>query len=301
MHHLPGDRSVHHGDVDQLPAPGLLAGPEGSEDTDRGHEGAAPDVGDLHSRDGWRPARRPGETDDAREAEVVDVVAHPIAIRPILAVARDRAVDEAGIHLTQPGIVDAEASGGAGPRALEDDVRLASEAGEDLAALGCLQVEGEAPLVPPEQRDAHAHRVGRCVDREHIHPEVGQQHRAERPRQLPRQIQHAEARERGGHDPVRVLNRACRDNQRRCAGRGVPSPRRGLKPGAAPGVVLPKRALAGLPPRRRHPPARDERTVAGRNRPTVEVPLDGQRVVSQQVTAGLFRGRVVCRRAPRQS
>jgi len=34
---------------------------------------------------------------------------------------------------------------------------------------------------------------------------------------------------------------------------------------------------------------------------TVEVPLDGQRVVSQQVTAGLFRGRVVCRRAPRQS
>src|SRR2546422_4232858 len=41
-----------------------------------------------------------------------------------------------------------------------------------------------APLVAREERDAHAERVLRRGDDEHVHAEVGEERRAERPRQL---------------------------------------------------------------------------------------------------------------------
>src|SRR5262249_59901827 len=82
VHDLPGDRAVHHGDVDHLAAPGLLARPEGGEDAHRCHQGTAPDVGDLHPGDGRRTSRRAGASDDAREAEAVYGLPPAIATTP---------------------------------------------------------------------------------------------------------------------------------------------------------------------------------------------------------------------------
>src|SRR5437867_2862410 len=212
VHHLPGERAVEHRDVDELPPARLLARRERRQDAHRRHERAAADVGDLHARDDGRPARGAREPDDAREAEVVDVVPDPVAIGPVLAVAGDRAIDEARIQRAQRLVVDPEARRRPGARALEHHVRLARQALEDGAPLGRLQVERQAPLVPPEERDAHAHRIGRGVDGEHVHPQVREQHGAERPRQLPRQIQHPEPRERTGHIRVEYYDRATRDN-----------------------------------------------------------------------------------------
>src|SRR5215510_5675430 len=47
---------------------------------------------------------------------------HPIAIGAVLAVARDRAVDEAGVHLAERLPVDAEPRRRSRPRAFEDHV-----------------------------------------------------------------------------------------------------------------------------------------------------------------------------------
>ncbi len=166
----------------------------------------------LHARDDGRTARRAREADHAREAQVVEVVPDAVAIGPVLAVAGDRAVDEARIDGAERLVVDPEARRRPGARALEHHVRLARQAMEDGAPLGRLQVERQAPLVPPEERDAHAHGIGGGVDGEHVHPQVRQQHGAERPRQLPRQIQHPEPRKRTGHIRVEYYDRATRDN-----------------------------------------------------------------------------------------
>src|SRR2546422_148641 len=54
-----------------------------------------------------------------------------------------------------------------------------------------------APLVAREERDAHAERVLRRGDDEHVHAEVGEERRAERPRQLAREVEQPEVPQRG--------------------------------------------------------------------------------------------------------
>src|SRR5207249_12141317 len=58
--------------------------------------------------------------------------------------------DEPRIQRAERLVVDAEARRRPGARALEHHVRLARQAVEDGAPLGRLQVERQAPLVPPE-------------------------------------------------------------------------------------------------------------------------------------------------------
>src|SRR5438445_1950178 len=86
---VPRDRPVQHGDVDELSPAGPLARDERRQDADRGHERAAAEVRDWHARDDGRAARLAHVVEHAGVAQVVDVVAHPVAVRAVLAVARD--------------------------------------------------------------------------------------------------------------------------------------------------------------------------------------------------------------------
>src|SRR5262249_44461574 len=94
---VPGGGTVEHRDVDQLAASGLLPRNEGGEDPHRGHQRPRAEVRDLHRRDHRRPVGRAGVLEHARVAQVVDVVPDLVAVRSVLAVARDGAVDEAWV------------------------------------------------------------------------------------------------------------------------------------------------------------------------------------------------------------
>jgi len=194
---VPRDHPVQHGDVDELPAPAPLACGERGEDADRGHERAATDVGDLHPGDDGRAARLADVVQHAGVAEIVDVVAHPVAVGSVLPVARDRAVDEARVRGRERRVVDAEARGDARPEALEDDVGAGAEAAEDVAPRLALQVERHAPLVARQERDAGAERIVRRGHHQHVHPQVGEQRGAERPRKLPREVEQLQVPEGG--------------------------------------------------------------------------------------------------------
>src|SRR5213076_1360075 len=69
------------------------------------------------------------------------------------AVAGDRGVDEARVHVVERLPAEAEPFHHAGAEVVDDDVRLAGEIEEDLAALGALQIEHERTLaaVPAEK------------------------------------------------------------------------------------------------------------------------------------------------------
>src|SRR5207248_11257545 len=103
--------------------------------------------------------------------------------------AGERTVDETRIGGAERLVVDAEAGRDAGAEAFEQDVGLAGEATEEVSPFGRLEIERHAPLVAREERDAGAEGVPGRRDHEDVHPEVGEQRRAERSRQLPGQVE----------------------------------------------------------------------------------------------------------------
>ena len=193
---VPRDGAVEHGDVDQLAAAGALTGDERRQDADRRHEGARADVGDLHARDDRRPARLADVVEHACGRQVVDVVADAVAVRAVLAVAGDRTVDEPRVQRRQTLAADPEARHDARPEALEHHVRVRRQPEEDLTPCLGLQVEGHAALVAGEERDAGRERIVRPRDHEDVGAEIGEQRRAERARQLAREVEDAEVTER---------------------------------------------------------------------------------------------------------
>jgi len=191
--------AVEHRDVHELAAPRAFARQQGGEDADRSHERTAADVGHLHRQDRRRAAGSTRDAEHAGVAEVVDVVPDLVAVRAVLPVAGDRAVDEARVEPRHALVIDAETGGHARPEAFEDDVRLRRQTLEDRAPLGVLEIESHAALVALDERNAESHDVVRGGDDQHVDAEVGQHQRAERPGQLPRQIEQLHVVQGGGH------------------------------------------------------------------------------------------------------
>src|SRR5690606_32490039 len=129
--------------------------------------------------DHGRPALLADELEHAAIAEVIDVVPDLVAVRAVLAVARDRAVDEARVARREGRVVDPEALRDAGPEALEHDVCAVDQAKKDLTPRLALEIQRHAALVASEERDADAERIVGCGDREHLHAEVGEHGGAE--------------------------------------------------------------------------------------------------------------------------
>ncbi len=202
------------------PCAGDLALAQRHEDPDRGHQRAAAEVGDLARRLDRRPVALAGQPEQADEPEVVHVVAGAVAVRPVLAVAGDRAVDDPGVLLLEPLVADPEPVQHAGAEALEQHVGLAHEPQQHLAPRLRLEVDADRALVAVQReeqrragallrplvvrrRPAHVVAQPGVLDLQHVGAEVGQQPRAEPARQQPRQVEHADARERAAHRPSR--------------------------------------------------------------------------------------------------
>ncbi|GAB3849885.1 hypothetical protein GCM10027610_073830 [Dactylosporangium cerinum] len=99
--------------------------------------------------DGREPAHRLGEGAEAG----------PGRIRAELAKRGDPRDDQARVELEQHVGPEAPALQGARPEVLDQDVGAGQEAFEQLGAGGTGQVEGDAALVPPEQRPPQRHAV----------------------------------------------------------------------------------------------------------------------------------------------
>ena len=182
---------MRHRDDQSRSAPRALPLEQRGEDLgDRG-EGARAQVGGLDRRQG-----RCGVRERARPAEVVQVVAGTQRVTSLDAEARERAVDDAVGDVVR---ADAEAGGDAGPEALEHDVGAGAERAAELG-LG-LEVADDRLLarvergVPLRRDRAQRIAVGR-LEPDDACAEAEQLTTCKRARQVPRQVDDEEPRQR---------------------------------------------------------------------------------------------------------
>ena len=167
---------------------------------------------DVHDGDA-EPVRRPvGGAGDAHEPALAlehRVVARLRRARAILAVPRERRVDQPRMRGRQRAVVEPQAREHAGPEVLDEDIGARDERVEHAASLGALEVERHALLVPVDAQEVSALAVderrsprarvvaaARMLDLDDPRAHVGEQHRAVRARQHARQVQHRHAGER---------------------------------------------------------------------------------------------------------
>ena len=118
---------------------------ERGEDRHHGVHAAAGAVGHGRAGDGRLVVGRPlGAVEEAADRQVVEIVAGPLRVRPVLAEAGRRAVDDPGVVLAHGVEADAEPIDDAGAEALDDDVGARGEAQERVPAFGRLEVEEHA-------------------------------------------------------------------------------------------------------------------------------------------------------------
>ena len=126
-----------------------------------------------------------------------------VAVAPLLAVARDRTGDEAGVARRQLRVVHAEPGHGARRKAVQDDVGLSGEREEGRSVGVRVQVEARAALPPvpyPVTRlDGERVTLGR-FDAGHGRAVVRQQHGRHRTGHPPREIQDMQTVEYSRHD-----------------------------------------------------------------------------------------------------
>src|SRR5262244_1433528 len=93
-----GEHRVRHGDVDETALPSGVAAAQAEENVHHRRHRAAADIADERGRYG-RTIRRAGrKREEPGGSDIVEVVAGFIAARAILTVARNGAIDDAGIH-----------------------------------------------------------------------------------------------------------------------------------------------------------------------------------------------------------
>ena len=208
---------VVHRDVEELPGAGQARGMDRRDDPERA-ERPGEEVADARAAGDAARARRPGRSDDAAHALRDDVERRPLGVGtragPGIAEAADRRVDEPRVPHAQPLVADAETVHHADAGVLHHGVGPVDEAEEDVPVGGRAQVEHHRALVPIDAREVAsvvaalaiggkgrqraAHVALRRLDLHHVGAEVGEQHRAEGPREGLRQVEDAEVGERSG-------------------------------------------------------------------------------------------------------
>ena len=138
-------------------------------------------------------------------------MAGSVTVWPRLAEAAQCGVDEPRVCRRQNRLVpQAKTIHHPGPKALDQHVGAFDQSQQHVATSGGLEVQGQAAFIPVDEQEygaavALARRIVprriaavRVFDLDHVSAQVGQQHRAERPRQQPREVEDTQALE-GGH------------------------------------------------------------------------------------------------------
>ena len=141
-----------------------------------------------------------------------EVERRPVAVRAVLAEARNRAIDDAGIAFFRFSVVDAEPLQRADAVILDHHVAFLQELEKKLLALGPLHVENDAALVAMQAhevrrfaaRDGHAPAareitIARRLYLDQLRAIVGQHGGTERPRERVGEVKHFDVFERQLH------------------------------------------------------------------------------------------------------
>ena len=113
-------------------------------------------VGHEVERDGGLAVRLADQSEHASEREIVHVVRRIVAVRAVLAEARERAIDEPRVGRAQRFIVRAEPLHDAGAESLDDHVGAGGELLEERLALGRLHVQRQRALVAVDVDEGRA-------------------------------------------------------------------------------------------------------------------------------------------------
>src|SRR4029453_2028112 len=159
----------------------------------------------FHAGDPHKPAHALGDLVEARA----------FGVGAVLAEARDRAQDDARVHLLQAFVVDAQPELHVGAVVLDHDVGLLDQLLEDGEAVGFLEIERDRLLVAMQvlevwsvARPAHVHvaGAGRHLDLDAVGAPIGEVAHRRRTGAYARQVEHGEAGKRScGHDLTLVL------------------------------------------------------------------------------------------------
>ena len=219
VHRLVGehaDGGIDQRGIDIAALAGALAPLQRRQDADHRID-AGEDVRHRHAGAGRLAVRRAGQRHEAADALRHQIVAGARRIRPGLAEAGDRAIDQARAGRREARIVEAEFLQAADLEVLDQDVRLRRELAHDalavlalevafdraLAAIGRMEIGGAemAVLALDEGRPPGARVVAglRALDLDDVGAEIGQHLACPRPGQNAGQFQHANTSQRTRH------------------------------------------------------------------------------------------------------
>ncbi len=207
--------------LDDLAASGLLLVLIGGQDADR-RQDAGIDIGDRVACAQRRTAFLAGDAHQPGIALRDQVEAALVGGRAGAAIARDRAIDQAGIDLRQHVVAEPELFERALAEVLDQHVGVAHHPQQHLLALGRLQVERDRALVAVQHQEGRRHAVDARIaiaarivaavgllDLDHVGAEVGQHHAAGRAGHDLGQLEHAHAGEGAGLRSAFGLHGGC--------------------------------------------------------------------------------------------
>ena len=164
-----------------LAAPVVAAGVQGHQNAGGAVHGAAV-IGDQVEGDGGGSVGFADQVQHAAHGEVGEVRARQVAVWAGLAVAAERAIDEAGIDAAEGRVIGVEPLHGAGLEALYQHVGAAGQLVQNPLAGGAAQVQSQALLAAVQigagGRPAPLTRLRR-FDLQHLGAHAGQHHGAE--------------------------------------------------------------------------------------------------------------------------
>ena len=206
------DHRIVEAGADGIASPGTAAAHQGRAHAERALK-AGDQIGDrrpgAHRRaiglagHAHKPAHRLGD----------EIEGGPVAIGSAGAKAGEAATDQRGVQRLEPSPVKAHRRHDPGSEILDQHIAARDQLFEHRAAITAAQIQGQRALVAVERREIPAqpvphrplpaHRVARArgFDLDHLGPHIGQDHRAERPGQNARQIDHADTRQRHAPPP----------------------------------------------------------------------------------------------------
>ncbi len=154
-----GDGAIEHADVDRLRFSGAVALAQGGEDGD-GRRETGQVVDKRRPGSAWRRLWRSGDRHDPGHRLDDVIVGRARRHRPVLAEARDRAVDDAGIDGADRLEAHAQAMRRAGSPVLDHHVDARGDLARDLHAAGILEVQRHRSLAGVAGQEGAAHAGG---------------------------------------------------------------------------------------------------------------------------------------------
>ena len=204
--HVVGHQALQQAGLDQLTAPTAVA-----------HQQRPEDAGQRGLRRRMRPRLDRGEGRPLARGHPTEVL-HPPGLRGHDALvagvagvgtarpeAGDRAVDEAGVALTQRRVVRAEALGAAGPERDDHHIRARRQLAQAFARALLAGVEGDRALAAqPDRRGGEAaERVAAGpLDLDHVGAVVGEHHRRDAADRAAAEVDHADVVAGAAQRPV---------------------------------------------------------------------------------------------------